>query len=72
MKRHEEKDAIVIPVILTPCEYGRMPFFKLNALPRDGKAITQWRNRDEVLHHVAEGVRNAANAFFLVTDTTAK
>src|SRR5581483_734021 len=33
------------------------PFADLQALPRDGKAISSWPDRDEALMNVAQGVR---------------
>lgn len=59
MERHNHKDAIVIPVIVRPCLWDELPFAKLQALPRDGLAITSWTNRDEGYVTVAKGVRRA-------------
>ena len=39
--------ARVIPVILRPCDWHTAPFGKLQALPKDGKPVTTWTNRDE-------------------------
>lgn len=36
MERHLAGEAIVIPVILRPCDWHHAPFGKLNASPRDG------------------------------------
>jgi hypothetical protein len=37
-----------------------MPFAKLQALPKDGKAVASWSDRDEALTSVADGVRLVA------------
>jgi len=57
MARHEKGEARVIPVILRPCDWVIAPFGKLQALPKDGKALTSWTNLDDALLNVAEGVR---------------
>lgn len=59
LERHEEKDAVVVPVILRPCLWHDSHFAKLQALPRDGKAITLWANRDEAWLDVASGLKRA-------------
>lgn len=55
--RHENKTAVCIPVILRPCDWTHEKFGKLQALPRDAKPISSWRNRDEALLDVAKGIR---------------
>ena len=56
LRRHDAGEACVIPVILRPCLWKEAPFAKLQALPRDGKAITKWPNRDEACLDEARGV----------------
>jgi len=48
LKLHKQGRAVVIPVILRPCPWQDLPFGHLQALPEDGRAVTQWENRDEV------------------------
>jgi CheY-like chemotaxis protein len=57
LERHESGTARVIPIIVRPCDWHSAPFGMLQALPRDGKAITTWRNRDEAFLEVAMGIR---------------
>jgi hypothetical protein len=59
MQRHEAKEAIVIPVIIKPVDWKSAPFAKLQALPRDGRAVTQWGNRDKAFSEIAQGIRGA-------------
>jgi hypothetical protein len=56
LARHEESTARVIPIILRPCPWHDAPFSKLQALPRDGKPITQWDDVDVASLDVADGV----------------
>jgi TIR domain len=60
MERHEGGTARVIPIILRPVDWHSAPFGKLSALPRDGKPVTKWSNRDEAFTDIARGIREAA------------
>ena len=62
IERHDRGEAGVIPVILRPCDWHGAPFGKIQALPRDGKAVTSWDNRDEAFTDVALGIRRAVEA----------
>jgi hypothetical protein len=59
--RHEAGEAIVIPVILRPCDWHEAPFGKLLGVPTDGRPITTWPNIDSAFLEVAKAVREAAN-----------
>lgn len=60
--RHEAGEAVVIPIILKPVDWRGAPFGKLQALPKDGKPVTKWSNRDEAFLNIAQGIREAAQA----------
>lgn len=62
LERHEQQLAVVIPIILRPVDWTGAPFAKLQALPRDGKAITLWRNRDEAFSLIAREIREVVVA----------
>jgi hypothetical protein len=62
LQRHEAAAARVIPIILRPSDWLTAPFGKLQALPRDGKPVTTWKNRDEAFADVARGIREAASS----------
>jgi hypothetical protein len=62
LERHDKGEATIIPVILRPCDWHKAPFGKLQALPKDAKAVTSWRNRDEAWTDVALGIRRAVDA----------
>jgi anti-sigma regulatory factor (Ser/Thr protein kinase) len=63
LERHARHDAIVIPVILRPVDWSTAPFVRLKALPRDGKPLTTWLNRDEAFAEVARGIREIVSRF---------
>ena len=58
MERHELGEARVVPIILASVEgWMHSPFAKLQVLPRDGKPVTKWDDRDEAFVNVAQGIR---------------
>jgi CBASS immunity sensor of nucleotide second messenger signals/TIR domain-containing protein len=57
MERHEAGEARVIPVILRRVDWHGAEFGKLQALPRDGKPVTQWSDRDAAFYEIAQGIR---------------
>jgi len=60
MERHEASQAVVIPVILRPCDWHGATFGKLLATPTDGKPVTQWPDRDTAFLEVTRAIRAAA------------
>jgi hypothetical protein len=57
MKQNADGSSVVIPVILRPCDWHDTPFGKLQAVPKDGRPITQWPNPDEALLDVVNAVK---------------
>ena len=57
LERHEQKRAVVVPVILRPVDWHTSPFAKLQCVPRDGKAITKFSNRDVAFAAIAQELR---------------
>lgn len=70
MERHEAGEAIIIPVILRPCDWHYAPFGKLLGTPQDGKPVTLWPDRDEAFLQVAKEVRKAAERYSSQLSTT--
>jgi hypothetical protein len=60
MARHEVGEARVIPIILRAVDWTSAPFGKLQALPKDGCAVTSGSNRDEAFFDSARGIRSVA------------
>lgn len=59
LDRHDKREALVIPVILRPVILKGSPFAKLQALPKDARAITEWPSVDAACVDVVEGLRDA-------------
>lgn len=59
LERHRTGDAVVIPVVLRACDWVKTPFATLQALPKGGRAVTSWPDRDEAFTDIAKGIRRA-------------
>jgi hypothetical protein len=59
MERHQNGEARVIPVILEPCDWQRLPFGKLIATPTDGKPISKFPNKHDGFLDVTRAIRKA-------------
>jgi hypothetical protein len=59
MERHDAGQAVVIPVILRPCDWRDAPFGKLLAAPKDSKAVTQWPDLDTAFLDIVNSIKGA-------------
>jgi hypothetical protein len=62
LERHREGTAIVIPVILQPCDWLHSPFTRLRATPRDGKPVVKHPNVNDAFLEVVGDIRAAAES----------
>lgn len=56
LERHESGEARVVPIIIRDVNWRIAPFAKLQALPKDGKAVTTWANKDTAWRNVSDGI----------------
>lgn len=52
----------IVPVILEPCDWLSSPFREFMALPKDGKAISEWTNHNVAYLDVVKGLRRVVEA----------
>jgi internalin A len=57
LSRYENKEVVVIPIIIRAVDWTSAPIGKLLALPTDGRAVTSWSDRDEAWKDVAQGIK---------------
>jgi TIR domain-containing protein len=57
LERHREGSALVIPVIVRPVLWRNTLLGALQALPKDGKPVTDWARLDRAWLNVIEGLR---------------
>ena len=59
MQRHESGEAIVIPVILHPCDWQESVFGKLMATPTDGKPVSKHTNLHDAFLDITNAIKNS-------------
>lgn len=64
IKRHEAGEAIVVPIIIEPCDWTWLVFSKYQAFPKNAKPITTWTNVNEAFLDVIQGIRTVAERLF--------
>lgn len=57
LERHKRGEAIVVPVILRPCQWMELPIGRLQGLPAGAKPVTDWPNQDQAFLSIAEGIK---------------
>lgn len=57
IERHAAGDAKVVPVILRDVDWQSAPFGKFQALPKNGKPVMKWTDRDTAWKDVSQGIR---------------
>jgi len=56
LARHERGEATVIPVLIEHTDQLNPMLKKLQFLPRNGRPINAWGDRDEAIHSVVQGI----------------
>jgi hypothetical protein len=69
MERHQQREARVVPVILRDCDWDFAPFSKLQALPKDGRPVAAWPDKDEAFKNVALGIRSVVEELSRIAST---
>ena len=58
---HTIKKASVIPVLLRPMMWEILPIKQFHLIPKNGKPVTTWRNRDTAFLEVAREIQRVAD-----------
>jgi tetratricopeptide (TPR) repeat protein len=61
LERARKGEIRLLPIVLRPIDWQGLEVARFQALPKDGKPITSWSNRDEAFKNVAVGVRQVVN-----------
>ena len=59
LARHEREEAIVIPIILDYCSWKITELNKLQALPKDGKPVSEWESISKAYTNIVEGLNRS-------------
>lgn len=57
MERHAEGAAIVVPIVVQPCDWTETPLAKLNGLPTKGKPITEHNSEDQAWYETVQRIK---------------
>jgi TIR domain len=57
LKRHKNRQAIIIPLLIRAADWQNSPLSAFHILPENGKPVDQWKNIDEALSDVANGIQ---------------
>lgn len=57
IRQSEDGRTLIIPIILRPADWKNIPLAQFQALPRDGKPVSTWRNQNEAWAEVAAELR---------------
>jgi hypothetical protein len=57
IQRQQAGELMIVPIILEPCDWLSTPFSKFKALPKDGKPVSTWENRNTAFLDVAQNIR---------------
>jgi len=60
--RHREGKSSVVPIILRPVNWKDTSFSALRVLPKGGKAVTTWANRDAAWQNVSEEIEKVVHS----------
>lgn len=69
LKMHANKEAVVIPVIVDPCDWKTASFGKLTAVPPDGKPITKYKNIHDGFLEVTKAIRKVAEQAKIIEES---
>ena len=61
LERHEKKEAVLIPVILEPCDWHSSLFGRIMATPTDGKPVTKYPNIHDAFLDVTKAIRKVSS-----------
>lgn len=61
MEKHNKEEAVIIPVILRPCDWQNTPFGKLLATPTDGKPVIKYPALDDAFLEITTQIKKTVN-----------
>lgn len=62
LEKQKNKEAIIIPILLSPCDWENTQIGKLEILPTAKMPIVLWNNREQAFWDVAKNIRQKVEA----------
>ena len=63
IERAKANECVVAPVIVRPCLWQELPIKEFLALPKDGKPISKYDDKDEAYTEVVSAIRKLIDSF---------
>ena len=61
-ERHKRREAVVIPILLRPCDVTELEFMKLQVLPKGLKPVSSFDDSEEAFSQIAMEIRRVVDA----------
>lgn len=68
LEKYDKGEILVIPVILRTCDWLNSPLRKLLAVPKDGKPINTWSDKDQVYYNVKQEIEKSIDKYFNINN----
>jgi len=62
LEMQEQDGIIIVPIILEPCDWLNTPFKEFKALPKDGKPVSTWENKNTAFLDVIQNIRKLVSS----------
>ena len=63
LERHRNNEVVVVPVILSACDWKGTELKDLQALPKDGKTVRNWEDEAEAYMSVVMGLKKSIEKY---------
>ena len=70
LELQKEGKLIIVPIIVEPCDWLSTPLSTFKALPKDGKAVSEWNNPNTAYLDVVQNLRVLMNSDVEVTQAS--
>jgi hypothetical protein len=60
---HKEGKAVLIPIVVRPCDWSSCELGSYQAVPKDANPITSWNNQDEAWLDAIKGIREQLDSY---------
>jgi TIR domain len=57
IERHESGEMHIVPLVIEPCDWKASPLKRFKALPRDGKPVAEWTNKNNAYLDIVTELR---------------
>lgn len=61
IERHDAGELRVVPIVIEPCDWAASSLRKLKALPKDGKPVAEWTNKNTAFLDIVNELRRVVD-----------